>query len=118
LPAQPGWCAARVEEQAATAAGIIFGIIHQAGSNGIQMDVSGQLPVVVLALDNDALEPALKQWTTSPVPTVEADGVSGVKIVHARRQVAMGTSQKEVEVIVKERPGVDGPAPASSYSIE
>jgi len=60
-------------------------MLHSAGANGIEHDVSGQLKQVALPLYEDRFETPLQNMSDSPVSTIEPLGVGSIQKLHAPR---------------------------------
>jgi hypothetical protein len=74
-------------------------VVFEAGSNGVQHDVPGQLEQMRLAFDHLVVKAALEQMSGEFVAPVEPVGVHAVQPVHALRDVSFPCLDEEVVVI-------------------
>jgi|GEM_PF-3614958 len=93
-----------------TAPGPVFGAFDQSGTDGIQMDVATDLPVMALLLDEDGLVSALKEMADAMMAEVEVAGIATVEKLHSGGEVWFGGFDEQMIVIGHQGEGVDPPA--------
>jgi hypothetical protein len=96
-------------QSAVAAVGILvqrFQILDDAGTQGVQMDIANQFQKVWIFLAQDGFIPVLKQAPMAFMPVIETDCVAGQKPAHNRGDGNVTGSQKKVEMIGDQRPGV------------
>ena len=71
---------------------------HHAGANGIENDVTKDLPQVALLLNQERIEPSLENVSHALVPAIEPLGVARVEPLHSARQCLL--SQLDYEMVV------------------
>ena len=81
---------------------------HQAGPEGVQVEVPHELQEVRLLLTNDRLVPVLEQMAHPAVAAIEGPAIAGEAGPHAPGQGRRPGPQEEVGMVRQETPSVDG----------
>jgi len=101
---------------AMSAPGIFLGHLHNAGSNGVEMDIAGQLHKVGIRIDQHSLEPALEKMTAAAAPPVDPAGVPESDVLHDAGQMNFSNLDRQVDVGGHEAEGMDAmPVTCSSF---
>jgi len=79
--------------------------LYQASSLGIQMNVTNQLQEIWFFLADDRFIAVLKQVAGSPMANIEIDCIAGQQTAHDQAEFRTSGTQKEVSMVVHDRPG-------------
>jgi hypothetical protein len=77
----------------------VFRSWHHLRPDGVEDRITADLKKVGILLDQDGLEPALKQVAGPSVQLIEELGVDAVQLAHAQGQISVGRLDKEMVMI-------------------
>jgi hypothetical protein len=97
---------------------VLTWIPDHSSSNRVKHDIPAELQKVGVSLDQNGLEPALKNMAHSIVSTIETLGVDTVQMSHPRGEISVNRFHNKVIVIVHKTVSVTMPVEAFHRLLE
>src|SRR5688572_16014916 len=88
---------------------VIFGELHDLGSNRIQCVITDDFQEVLLFFNEPRVKPTLKEMSCSLVTSIEGLRIAAVQPLHSPRERAVGQFKHEMVMVRHQHVLVDNP---------